>query len=106
MIGPIDYDFRIFNRYKEVPWKWASYNTDMITNEVDYQKLMDMFIDNYQELSSIPYLKERLEVYKIIDLLNEYINTKDSDILEKVNYIIEEGEINYGINNEKNIREI
>lgn len=84
MIAPIDYDFRIFYRCKETPWLWASGKTDMLTIEDDYQNLMDMFIENYEELRNIPFLKERLEVYDIIKLLNNYKNTKDEERLEEV----------------------
>ena len=84
MIAPIDYDFRIFYRCKETPWLWASGKTDMLTIEDDYQNLMDMFIENYEELRNIPFLKERLEVYDIIELLNNYKNTKDEERLEEV----------------------
>lgn len=80
---PLDYDFRIFNRYASTPWLWASAKMDMLTVESDYQDLMPMIIENYPELSSIPYLRERLTIYEIIDLLTTYKNTKDSEVLEQ-----------------------
>ncbi len=82
--GPIDYDFRIFNRYNEEPWKWASAKTDMLTVEEDYQNLIDLFITNYDELRNIPYLKERLNIYKIIDYLDDYKRTNNNEILSKI----------------------
>lgn len=91
MIAPIDYDFRIFARYKTTPWLWASERTDMLTVEDDYQELMSAFIDNYKELSEIPYLEERLKIYEIIEILREYKNTSDKGKLElasrKIKYI-------------------
>jgi len=81
MASPIDYDFRIFYRYAETPWLWASEKTDMLTVETDYQDIMKNFIENYDELRNIPYLEERLEVYSIIDLLE---HDKDTTQLEKV----------------------
>jgi len=81
MIAPIDYDFRIFNRCSSEPWKWASAKMDMLTVESDYQDLMDMFIENYEELRSIPYLKQRLTIYEIIDILNDYKNTNNKEYL-------------------------
>lgn len=90
---PIDYDFKIWNHCMEAPWKWASTDTDMLTVEEDYQGLMQLFIDNYQELREIPYLKERLTVYRIIDDLKSYIKTKNGekfkDIETKINLLIE-----------------
>lgn len=81
MVAPIDYDFKIFNRCTSEPWKWASAKTDMITVESDYENLMYMFIENYEELRNIPYLKERLSVYQIIDVLNDYKNTNKEEFL-------------------------
>lgn len=83
-IGAIDYDFRILSRYKETPWLWASEKTDMLAVESDYQDLMDLIMNNYEELRSIPYLFERLKVYEIIDLLNDYKKCKDESKLEEV----------------------
>jgi len=82
MIAPIDYDFRIFCRYSETPWLWASAKTDMLTVEFDYQDIMKIFIENYCELSKIPYIEERLEVYSIIDILDHYKSTKNIEMLE------------------------
>ena len=82
MTAPLDYEFRILNRYNSMPWLWASGETDMLTVESDYQDLMPMIIDNYPELKSIPYLIERLTIYEIIDLLANYKNTKDEEVLE------------------------
>ena len=84
MIAPIDYDFRIFSRYDSEPYLWASAKTDMLTVESDYKDLMSMFLENYQELKEIPYINERLEFYSIIELLNNYKNTKSEERLEEV----------------------
>ena len=70
--------------YSIMPWLWASTSSDMLTVESDYQDLIDMFLDNYEELSSIPFIKERLEVYSIIELLYQYKNTRKLDRLELV----------------------
>lgn len=80
--SPIDYDFRIFNRYSEQPYRWASEKTDMLTVPSDYKKIMDLIIENYQELKNIKYLNERLSVYDIIDLLETYYNTNNSYYLK------------------------
>ena len=83
MVGPIDYDFKIFSRYYKTPWLWASAETDMITVESDYQDLMNLFIENYDELRDIRYLKERLTIYEIIEILNNYKNTKNEEMLQE-----------------------
>jgi len=62
----------------------------MLTNETDYQNLMDLFISNYSELESIPYLKERLNIYLIIDYIKEYKHTRDDNLLNKITKMIEE----------------
>ncbi len=80
--APLDYDFRLLNRYNSMPWLWASGETDMLAVESDYQDLMPMIIENYPELASIPYLRERLSIYEIIDLLALYKNTKDEEALK------------------------
>ncbi len=80
--GSIDYDFKRLSRYSDSPWLWASTKTDMLTVESDYENLMDMFLENYEELRTIPYIKERLEVYQIIELLYQYRNTKEIEHLD------------------------
>ena len=82
MSAPIDYDFRIFTLYDSYPYLHASGNTDMKTTELDYQDFMNTIINNYNELKNIKYLKERLTIYYIIELLNNYKNTKDNEKLE------------------------
>ena len=84
MVAPIDYDFKIFSRYSVQPYLWASSKTDMVTVESDYQDLMSLFLENYPELSNIPYINERLEFYSIIESLDNYKNTKDEERLEEV----------------------
>ena len=84
MVAPIDYDFKIFSRYSVQPYLWASAKTDMVTVESDYQDLMSLFLENYPELSNIPYINERLEFYSIIESLDNYKNTKDEERLEEV----------------------
>ena len=88
--APIDYDFRIFYQCEEEPWLWASGETDMLTVESDYEGFMQMFIDNYDELKNIKYLKERLEVYKIIDILQKYKHSNNEIYLQKVKRMINE----------------
>lgn len=94
MVAPIDYDFRIFNVSKLVPWLWASGKTDMITVEDDYQNLMEMIIENYQELNKIPYIRERLDFYSIIELLDNYKNTKNEDRMNEVKEIVKKLKVN------------
>ncbi len=83
-VAPIDYDFRLIYQMKETPWKWASIRTDMKTIELDYENILDLFINEYKELQETQYLKERLMVYEILDILKEYDKTKNKDLLEKV----------------------
>lgn len=84
IVAPIDYEFRILNTCKIVPWLWASAKTDMLTVELDYQNLMNMVLENYKELNEIPYINERLEFYSIIELLENYKNTGSKERLEEV----------------------
>lgn len=83
-VAPIDYDFRILFQMREKPWKWASIRADMKTIELDYENIMELFINNYKELQNIQYLKERLLIYEILDILKEYIKTNDKNLLEKI----------------------
>jgi Ser/Thr protein kinase RdoA (MazF antagonist) len=84
MVAPIDYDFRIFSKYNSQPYLWASAKTDMLAVESDYQDLMSMFLENYKELSEIPYIKERLEFYSIIESLENYKSTKNEERMQEV----------------------
>lgn len=84
MPASIDYDFRILNRCKKVPWHWASVKTDMLTIENDYQNLIPIIIENYQELKEIPYLEERLLIYDTIEMLKDYKNTYNEELLKEI----------------------
>ena len=84
MSAPIDYEFRILNRYTETPWLCASEKTDLLTVETDYQQVMSVIIRTYQELQNIPYLEKRLEVYTIIEKLKDYEKTKDEEELDQI----------------------
>lgn len=88
-IAPLDYEFRILNRYQEKPWKWASIKTDMLTVEKDYQSIMDILTKNYDELKNISYLNERLKIYEIIEILKDYQKTKSKKLLEEIEEKIE-----------------
>lgn len=89
IVAPIDYDFKIFYRYNKEPWKWASMKTDMLTVEDDYQDLMNLFISNYEELKSMPYLQERLNIYLLIDYLNSYNKSKNEKTLTEILKLLE-----------------
>lgn len=88
-VAPIDYDFSILNRCKRKPWLWANEETDMLTIEEDYQNIMPIVIENYEELRTIPYLKDRLTFYELIEELKEYNKEKKQEQLEIVEQIIE-----------------
>ena len=60
----------------------------MITVPSDYQTLMDMIIDNYPELNKIPYIRERLDFYSIMELLDNYKNIKSEDRMNEVRILI------------------
>ena len=81
--APLDYDFKIFNLCLNAPWRWASEKTDMLAAPSDYENLMDMFIECYDELRNVKYLNERLTVYEFIDVLKEYDRTKKEETLVK-----------------------
>lgn len=84
MIAPIDYDFKIFNRYNKEPWKWASMKTDMLTVEDDFIHFMDYFKQAYDELGNINYLEERLNVYQLIDYLKDYKRKASEELYIKI----------------------
>lgn len=81
LVGPIDYDFRILAMCEYYPWKWASASTDMITVESDYQGLMKMILDNYEELRNIPNIEKRLNYYLLLEMIDHHKNTKDENII-------------------------
>ena len=61
-----------------------------------------MIINNYEKIKNILNIKQRIEFYSIIELLNNYQNTKNKYMLDlvkekvKKNYIRELGGL-YGI---------
>ncbi len=83
-IAPIDYDFKILNRCQQKPWVWANEQTDMLTIEDDYYDIMSIVIENYEELRNIPYLKNRLAVYELIEDLKEYNKEQKEYQREKI----------------------
>ena len=52
--------------------------------------LMPIIIENDEDLKEIEFLKERLSVYDIIDLLQVYKNTHKEEILEESKKIVKE----------------
>jgi thiamine kinase-like enzyme len=88
--APLDYDFKIISCYSTYPYLWASAKTDIITVEDDYKDVLDLFLNRYEELNRIPNVRERLDVYKCIEILDNYKNTKHKDRLLVVNQVIEE----------------
>lgn len=84
MVAPIDYDFKIFSIYDSKPYLWASCKTDMLTVESDYEDFMNLLLENYEELSKISFINERLEFYSIIELLENYKETKNEEIINEV----------------------
>ena len=62
----------------------------MLTTECDYQDLMQIIIENDKELKKVSYLKERLSIYEVIDLLQVYKNTHKEEILEESKKIVKE----------------
>ncbi len=81
---PIDYDFKIFYRMQKEPWKWASIKTDMLTIPNDYHNLMSYFKKSYSVLNTINYLDERLQIYTLIDLLQEYSSHTKEEIKDQI----------------------
>ena len=81
---PIDYDFKIFYRMQTYPWKWASIKTDMLTIPSDYYNLMTYFKESYPVLKTINYLDDRLKIYTLIDLLEEYLNNNSQEIKDQI----------------------
>lgn len=81
MVAPIDYDFRILAMCEYYPWKWASVYTDMKTIESDYQGLIQIIIDNYKELRSIPNVEKRINYYLLLEMIEHHKNTKDESII-------------------------
>ena len=45
---------------------------------------MNLLLENYEELSKIPFINERLEFYSIIELLENYKETKNEEIINEV----------------------
>ena len=68
----------------------------------DYKDIINMIINNYEKIKNILNIKQRIEFYSIIELLNNYQNTKNKYMLDlvkekvKKNYIGELGGL-YGV---------
>lgn len=90
MVAPIDYEFKIFSRYSEEPWLWASAKTDMMTVEADYSDVMPLILESYEELQNIPFINERLMFYSILEMLDNYKNTRDESKIENIGLILKQ----------------
>jgi hypothetical protein len=44
----------------------------MLTVESDYQGLIQMILDNYEELRNILNIKERLDYYLLLEMIDHY----------------------------------
>lgn len=90
MTAPIDYELRIFTMYDIMPWLWAGLETDMMTFEMDYSGLLPMILMRYPEVGNIPNIRERLEIYAIIELLDNYSHTKEESVMNAINSKIDD----------------
>ena len=84
MSAPIDYELRIFSIYDTMPWLWAGIDTDMVTFEKDYNIVLPMIREKYRKLDNIPNIDERIEIYAIIELLDNYSHTKEGVVLDTI----------------------
>ena len=84
MSAPIDYELRIFSIYDTMPWLWAGIDTDMVTFEKDYNIVLPMIREKYRKLDNITNIDERIEIYAIIELLDNYSHTKEEVVLDTI----------------------
>lgn len=84
MTAPVDYELRIFSIYDTMPWLWAGIDTDMIACEHDYNNVLPLIVEKYRKLDNIPNMEERIEVYAMIELLDNYSHTKEEVVLDTI----------------------
>ena len=85
MTAPIDYEFRLLFRCKDMPWKWANSEMDPFQKPEDYKNIDTYIKKYYKDFSDIKYIDERMIIYSILDdirLLTRFDNNQlKEDIL-------------------------
>lgn len=85
MIAPIDKELDIFFRMVEMPWKYASEETEPFTNKKDYENIKGYIQKYYPELVSHPNLDVRLAIYDLREYLRNYpFYESEPDLKEKM----------------------
>ena len=60
IIAPIDYEFRLLYRCKDMPWKWANSEMDPFQKPEDYKNIDTYIKKYYKEFADIEYIDDRM----------------------------------------------
>lgn len=80
MVAPIDFELDILTRMIRNPLKFA--NEDDENNiDIKHYKMIPVYLEKYyKEITSIPYLTQRLAIYDIIYYLRQYKNIENVEL--------------------------
>lgn len=84
IVAPIDFEFRQLYMCQEQPWKWANIEMDPLQKAEDYKYIWKYIKDNYEKLSSIKYLEERMIIYSIWNDSGHLIRFKTKELIDRI----------------------
>ena len=84
MIAPIDYEFRLLYRCKDMPWKWANSEMDPFQKPEDYKNIDTYIKKYYKEFSEINYIDKRMIIYNILDDMRLLTRFDNNELKESV----------------------
>ena len=84
MIAPIDYEFRLLYRCKDIPWKWANSEMNPFQKPEDYKNIDTYIKKYYKEFSDIKYIDERMIIYSILDDIRLLTRFENLELKENI----------------------
>ena len=84
MVAPIDYEFRLLYRCKDMPWKWANSEMDPFQKPEDYKNIDSYIKKYYKEFSDIKYIDERMIIYNILDDMRLLTRFNNNELNESI----------------------
>lgn len=81
--APVDFELDILYRMVRKPWKFASEATEEFTHPDQYKNIMEYIGKYYPQITTTPFLYQRLAVYDMIYFLKQYVNAPQYEDLKQ-----------------------
>ena len=83
--NPICKELEIIYHMAEMPWKYASEESERFVRAQDYKTLIPHFKKHYPDMFKVPHLEKRIAIYRLRDVLEQYGTfTADKELRERI----------------------